>query len=119
MSGSTKHGSRSPIRNGHSSTACSRRNTAATISEVLHAFETRGPKLDVDRIIEYALKLDGATVKRLGWILENQGVTSALLARLLLFPIKGYRVLDSTGPRRGPCDARWMIQLNLPGRMTG
>lgn len=89
------------------------------ISEVLHAFETRGPKLDVDRIIEYALKLDGATVKRLGWILENQGVTPALLARLLMFPIKGYRVLDSTGPRRGPCDARWMIQLNLPGRMTG
>ena len=89
------------------------------ISEVLHAFETRGPKLDVDRIIEYALKLDGATVKRLGWILEKQGVTQALLARLLMFPIKGYRVLDSTGPRRGPCDARWMIQLNLPGRMVG
>src|SRR3990172_7345650 len=53
------------------------------ISEVLHAFDARGPKLDVDRIIEYALKLDGATVKRLGGILENQGVTPALLARLL------------------------------------
>lgn len=86
------------------------------LSEVLHAFEVRAPKLDVDRIVRYALKLDAATAKRLGWILERQGVKREQLEPLRNVPIKGYRVLDPTGPRRGPCDARWMIQVNLPGK---
>lgn len=86
-------------------------------SEVLHAFEVRGPKLDLGRIIHYALKLDAATVKRLGWVLERQGVDLAHLEPLRVLPVKGYRVLDPTGPRRGPCDARWMIQVNLPGKV--
>ena len=86
-------------------------------AEVLHAFSVRGPKLDLERIIGYALKLDAATAKRLGWVLEHQGVDPAQLERLRAVPIKGYRVLDPTGLRRGPCDARWMIQVNLPGRV--
>jgi predicted transcriptional regulator of viral defense system len=83
--------------------------------EVLHAFEMRGAKLDVERIIEYALKLDAATVKRLGWVLERQGIPAPQLQRLRVTPIKGFRVLDPTGPRRGPCNADWSIQVNLPG----
>ena len=85
--------------------------------EVLHAFEVRAPKLDVDRIVRYALELDGATAKRLGWILEQQGVGSDQLVPLRQVATKGYRVLDPTGPRRGPCDAAWMIQVNLPGKV--
>jgi predicted transcriptional regulator of viral defense system len=86
-------------------------------AEVLHAFEVRAPKLDVDRIIRYTLKLDAATAKRLGWILERQGIDQARLEPLRKRPIKGYRVLDPSGPRQGPCDAGWMIQVNLPGKM--
>ena len=86
-------------------------------AEVLHAFEVRAPKLDVERIINYALKLDAATAKRLGWILERQEVDSTRLEPLRKVPVKGYRVLDPTGPRRGPCDASWMIQVNLPGKV--
>jgi predicted transcriptional regulator of viral defense system len=86
-------------------------------AEVLHAFEVRAPKLDLERITNYALKLDVATVKRLGWILERQGVDATRLKPLREVPVKGYRVLDPTGPRRGPCDARWMIQVNLPGKV--
>ena len=86
-------------------------------SEVLHAFEVRVPKLDLERIIRYALKLKAATAKRLGWILERQGVDRARLEPLHKVPIKGYRVLDPSGPRQGPCDARWMIQVNLPGKV--
>jgi predicted transcriptional regulator of viral defense system len=86
-------------------------------AEVLHAFEVRTPNLDLERIINYALKLDAATVKRLGWILERQGVESSRLERLRQVPVKGYRVLDPSGPRRGPCDAGWMIQVNLPGEV--
>ncbi|GAB4258029.1 MAG: type IV toxin-antitoxin system AbiEi family antitoxin domain-containing protein [Thermoleophilia bacterium] len=85
-------------------------------AEVLHAFEVRGRDLDLQRIIEYALKLDAATAKRLGWVLERQGVDLSKLERLATLPIKGYRKLDPTGPRKGPTNARWMIQENLPGK---
>jgi len=84
-------------------------------AEVLHAFELRAPQLNVERIIDYALKLDAVTAKRLGWILARQGIASDRLEPLRAVPIKGYRVLDSSGPRRGPYEARWMIQVNLPG----
>jgi len=86
-------------------------------AEVLHAFEVRAPNLDRDRIIRYALKLDAATAKRLGWLLERQGVRTDRLEPLRQVPIKGYRVLDPGGPRQGPCDAGWMIQVNLPGKV--
>ncbi len=86
-------------------------------AEVLHAFEVRGNHLDLKRIVEYALRLDDATAKRLGWVLEKQGIDSPELEPLLHVPIKSYRTLDSTGPRKGPYNRRWMIQENLPGRL--
>ncbi len=85
-------------------------------AEVLHAFEVRGADLNLPRIIEYALKLDAATAKRLGWVLERQGVDLSKLEPLAALPIKGYRKLDPTGPRKGPCNRAWMIQENPPGR---
>lgn len=86
-------------------------------AEVLQAFQVHLADLDLDRIIDYAVRLDGATVKRLGWVLEHLGLTSPSLERLRAVPVRGYRVLDPTGQRRGPCDGRWMIQVNLPGRI--
>jgi predicted transcriptional regulator of viral defense system len=86
-------------------------------AEVLHAFEVRGDRLDVDLLIGYSLRLDAATAKRLGWVLEKQGVETARLERLAEVPVSGYRTLDATGPRKGPCNRRWMIQENLPGRV--
>ena len=85
-------------------------------AEVLHAFEVRGNQLDLERIIDYALKLDVATAKRLGWVLEHQGVDLSKLEQLVALPIKGYRKLDPTGPRTGSCSRRWMIQENLFGK---
>jgi predicted transcriptional regulator of viral defense system len=86
------------------------------LPEVLHAFTVRGPKLELKRIIGYARRLDAATAKRLGWVLEHQmGIDVAQLEPLQAVSIKGYRTLDPTGPRRGACDRRWMIQVNHPG----
>jgi len=85
-------------------------------AEVLHAFRTRGQQLDVERIMRYSLQLDAATAKRLGWVLEELGYAPDQLEPLLAVPIKGYRHLDPTGLRRGPCNRRWMIQENLPGK---
>jgi len=86
-------------------------------AEVLHAFEVHAAHLNVERIVEYALKLDASIAKRLGWVLERQGVEPSMIERLAALPVKGYRRLDPSGPRRGTCDRRWMIQENLPGKV--
>lgn len=86
-------------------------------AEVLHGFEVRARDLNVERIIGYALMLDAATAKRLGWVLEHQGAEPSKLEPLATLPIKGYRSLDPTGPREGPRNRHWMIQENLPGRV--
>lgn len=86
-------------------------------AEVLHAFKVRGEALDVERIIEYAVKLNAATAKRLGWVLERQGVELDRLGALVNVEIKGYRNLDASGPRKGSCNRRWMIQENFPGKI--
>ena len=86
-------------------------------AEVLHAFEVRHRQIDLNRIVEYALRLGAATAKRLGWVLEHQGVTPSRLESLVKVPIKGYRTLDPSGPRKGACNSRWMIQENLPGKV--
>ena len=88
------------------------------IAEILHAFELRGTELNIGRIVQYALKLDMATAKRLGWVLEHQGRKPSTLNRLAALPIKGYRKLDPTGPRQGPFNRRWMVQVNLPGTVA-
>ena len=85
--------------------------------EVLRAFELHARNLDLERVVGYALKLDTATAKRLGWVLERQGIPSSRLETLARVPIKGYRRLDPTGPREGPRNRRWMIQENLVGRV--
>ncbi|MFP3940910.1 MAG: type IV toxin-antitoxin system AbiEi family antitoxin domain-containing protein [Acidobacteriota bacterium] len=87
------------------------------LAEVLHAFEVAASELDLAKLVRYALRLDAATAKRLGWVLERQGTEAFHLEPLRTVPVKGYRVLDASGPRRGPRNRRWMIQENLPGRV--
>ncbi len=84
-------------------------------AEVLHAFQVGLGRLDIERITDYAVRLDTATAKRLGWVLERQGLDSSQVETLAALPIKGYRKLDPTGPGKGSCNDRWMVQENLPG----
>jgi len=95
----------------------SRPQYCGDFAEVLQAFEVWGDRLRIDRIIDYALRLDGAISKRLGWVLESRGVPARQLRPLQQLAVKGYRKLDPTGPRAGPVNRRWMIQENLPGRL--
>lgn len=81
--------------------------------EALSIFERNTSKLDIEKLIQYALKLDAATIKRLGWILEQQGIPSDKLEPLQKAPIKGYRLLDKTAEAKGKYNARWMIHENL------
>jgi len=82
-------------------------------AEVLYAFELKADEINIDRIVNYALKLDVSLAKRLGWVLEKQGVKPDRLEALADVPVKGYRQLDPSGPRKGRCNTRWMIQENL------
>ena len=84
-------------------------------SEVLHAFQVAVPRLNMERITRYALRLGTATAKRLGWVLEAHGVNSFHVEQLASLPVNGYRQLDPSGLRRGPSNSRWMVQENLPG----
>lgn len=81
--------------------------------EVLHAFKMHYAQMNIERIIQYALKLNRSVAKRLGWILENLGAKDFQLQELLHLPIKGYRVLDPSGPLKGPYNKKWMIQENI------
>src|SRR5260370_37513747 len=63
-------------------------------AEVLHAFEVRGSQLNLTKIIEYALRFDAATAKRLGWVLTRQGIEPSQLQPLLDITVKGFRKLD-------------------------
>ncbi len=84
-------------------------------AEVLHAVQVGMDRLNIELISEYAVRLGVTTAKRLGWVLESQGVPRSELAVLAELPVKGYCKLDPTGPRKGSCNRRWMVQENLPG----
>jgi len=78
-------------------------------AEIYSAFESHISSLDLAKIIDYSLRLDAVIVKRLGWIMEKAGVEDTILQKLEDVSTKGYRILDSTGPRKGHCNKRWMI----------
>ena len=87
-------------------------------AEVIHAFEVAHDRLNLDRLLEYALKLDAATAKRLGWVLEKTETERSRLAALQHVEVTGYSKLDPTGPRRGAYNRFWMVQENLAGKVT-
>lgn len=96
----------------------SRPQYCGDFAEVLHAFGVLKDGLNIKRIVGYALQLNIATAKRLGWVLEHWGFDSSEIGELAKLPVEGYRKLDPTGPRKGPCNSRWMIQENLPGKIV-
>jgi len=85
-------------------------------AEVIHAFEGAHDRLNLDRLIKYALKLDAATAKRLGWMLEKTGIERSRLTAVEQVEVTGYSKLDATGPRHGPYNRSWMIQENVAKR---
>ncbi len=89
------------------------------LAEALHASRMGMDRLSAERIMAYAIKLGVTTAKRFGWAMETQEAPPSELAELAALPIKGYRKLDPTGPRKGPCNSRWMVQENLPGMIEG
>ena len=87
--------------------------------EVLHAFDVAIEQIDIERIAEYAHRLDVATAKRLGWVLERYGMDGPSVDMLASIPVKGYRKLDPSGPGKGKYNRHWMLIENPPGIALG
>ncbi len=82
-------------------------------SEVLHAFKMGKDMIRIPIIIEYALKLEKAVAKRLGFILDELGIEEKHLDPLLQLPMKSYCKFDPSGPVKGHYNAKWKIRENV------
>jgi len=86
--------------------------------EILNALDLHQEKLNLEKIIGYALRMDIAVAKRLGWLLEKRGISLSKLERLVKVRCLHFQKLDPSRPANGPYHKRWMIQENLPGKDT-
>ena len=82
----------------------------------MYAFKMRGNEINIEKLVSYASRLDIATTKRLGWILDHLDFDFDRFSSLEKREIKGYRKLDPTGPSIGPYNKKWMLQENLSER---
>jgi len=81
--------------------------------EVVHVYKEYFNRINLDKIIAYALQLDVATARRLGWILGNcLAVKSEHIDYLIQKNREGYRLLDPSRPDIGEYDNRWKVRLN-------
>ncbi|MBP7962020.1 MAG: hypothetical protein KBG20_05455 [Caldilineaceae bacterium] len=82
---------------------------AGGIAEVAHALAVAGPDLDVDLLIDYAIRMDDRSLaSRLGFLLERLGIQTTGLP-VSTSPI----LLDPRSPATGGIDSRWQIRGNL------
>lgn len=80
--------------------------------EVLHGFCEKLDELNIDKLVNYALRLDIAVARRLGWALERLEVEEVKLSCLAQPDHPGYRRLDPSSKPLGHYDSKWRLQLN-------
>lgn len=86
------------------------------VGEVAKGIWMRREAIHVNRVIEYALKIDvGAVIRRLGYIMELYEIGSEADRKILLNNLTDtYARLDPVLPAEGKFIRRWRLQLNLP-----
>ena len=84
------------------------------ISAAIEILENAVNQIEVDRLVEYSIKYNsGSVIKRMGWILENLGVSHEMLEPLQKYPVKKYFLLDSTHENFQHKNSFWNILENL------
>lgn len=85
------------------------------ITEVAKGLWMKRDTLRVQRLIEYALRLDvGAVIRRLGYLLEFYALAEpAVLEPLRARLTPTYQRLDPLFPNEGRTLARWRVRLNV------
>jgi predicted transcriptional regulator of viral defense system len=86
------------------------------LQEVVYAYREYFDQVNLNKIIDYALRIDVATSRRLGWILDRiLAINSDQIYRLIQKADPGYRLLDPGRPDTGSYDPKWKIRLNHHG----
>ena len=86
-----------------------------TLGVGLETLEAHLGRLDMDRLVGYALRYEvGSVIKRLGWMLEALGVPESTTEPLHAYPVRAYYSLDPTRPPGGTPAPRWRVRNNLP-----
>jgi predicted transcriptional regulator of viral defense system len=85
------------------------------VSEVAKGIWIRREDLSVDRLSDYAFRLDiGAVIRRLGFLLETFSLGSeAQISRLRKRLTSSYAILDPVLPDEGGYSSRWKLRLNI------
>ncbi len=88
---------------------------AGGITEVAKGMWMKRDALKVDRLMDYAKRLDvGAVVRRLGYLLEYYGLADAAMLEALRGTLTAtYQRLDPLLPAEGAFISRWRLQLNV------
>ena len=85
------------------------------ITEVAKGLWMKREVLKVERLVDYALRLDvGAVVRRLGYLLAHYGLADATVLEPLRSMLTAtYQRLDPLLPAEGAFLSRWRLQLNV------
>lgn len=79
--------------------------------EVLHAFEEAQDIIDINKLVEYAMRCPVSARKRLGWVLSRLNLIG--LGDLVIPETAYFDKLDPVGPRRGKLNKTWMVMENF------
>jgi len=92
-----------------------RPDLAGGITEIAKGLWMKRDSLNIERLIEYALRLDvGAVLRRLGYLLERNGMANETTLRPLRNKLSAtYQRLDPVLPQEGSFLSRWRLRLNV------
>jgi predicted transcriptional regulator of viral defense system len=85
---------------------------AGGIKEVRFALENAIKEINIDKIIEYAIKINNkAVIRRLGFLLESLNVKN--ISKLKKNIGKGYVLLDPTLLKKNNLNKNWLLDVNI------
>ena len=92
-----------------------RPDLAGGITEIAKGLWMKRDSLNIERLIDYALRLDvGAVLRRLGYLLERNGMANETTLRPLRNKLSAtYQRLDPVLPQEGSFLSRWRLRLNV------
>lgn len=81
------------------------------ISEVISCIKANKKQFDVEKLVNYALRVESrAVIRRLGFIFEMLGFKNR---RLLKNIGKGYELLDPTLKKKNNLNKKWLLDINI------
>ena len=84
------------------------------VRAAIDIFESALPRIEVTRLVRYALEYSvGAVIKRLGWLLDQSGIPASETEPLQAYPVTTYYRLDPQSAPNVQYNARWRIIENL------